>query len=285
MADQLLIAFMVNQAERLRCLLHRYRQVPWLEPSDDVTKWGVGQFTSGRVLLRNQPGRLDRDLCCDELLHADSESPLLIAHASMSETTPPNLEYNQPFRLRRWLFATEGAIDLEGRRRDLLDELPQFLRDARKGRLDQELLFLHFLAALYNHHLLDQQADPKALVPLLGELAQTVQTPLNILTTNGQVLLAYRSGRPLFYCLFEGMRHCERCGISDTVRRLAPLVTSHRRLKGICVTSRPFATPETWQEIPERGALVVGPAMSIRFITTAGNGEADSTSPIRMHVE
>jgi len=259
--DHLLFAFMVNDAERLRCLLHRYRQLAWLQASDKVTEWGVGQYMSGRAMLRTQPGPLDVDLFANDLLHSTSDTPLLLARASMSDTLP-SFEDTQPFRLGRWLFATEGAIDLAGRRDDLLEELPDFLRRARQGRADAELIFLGFMAELHRKQIRDQHADPEVLVSLLRDLVQRVDTPINIFTTNGHVLLAYRAGPPLFYCQFEGMKRCERCRIGDKEDRFAPLVQSHRRFKGLCVASRPFETPETWHEIPMRDALVETHAFS-----------------------
>jgi hypothetical protein len=39
-----LIGFIVNNPERMPCLLHRHREVPWLEPADDIEQLGVGRY-------------------------------------------------------------------------------------------------------------------------------------------------------------------------------------------------------------------------------------------------
>ena len=264
--DQLLLAFKINRAERLRCLLHRQRHVAWLRPADGVTQWSVGRYMAGRALLRNQPSRPGHDVHCHDLLRAHSDTSLMLACASTLQIPLSGLGEVEPFRYGRWLFATQGPISLVERRSDVFNALPPAIRRARKGRRDAELLFLHLVAELARNHLLERPATAMELVPILQRLTRFVDTPINILTTDGRVLWAYRTGPPLFYCTLGGMQQCERCRISDTERRFAALVESHRRTEAVCVSSRPLETPDSWHEIPEEAALVVDLSINTELV-------------------
>jgi len=92
------------------------------------------------------------------------------------------------------------------------------------------------------------------------------EAPVNLLATNGKVLLAYRSGDPVLYRLFEGIEECRRCRLGGEYGRFAPVVESHRRFKGICVTSRPFGTPEKWTEISSGNVLAVTSSLGVGLL-------------------
>lgn len=254
-----LVGFMVNDAARLPCLLHHQRREAWVRRTDDIHGWGVGQYMSGNAVLRIQPGAAQGDLCLGDLVR-DEGTTHLVAHVT-SVAPASSLEDIQPFRWRRWLFAHDGVLDLGNRRAEMLDALPPFLLRCRRGRLDGEILFLHLMARLHREHLLDHRAKPNDLARCLQGIVGTEQVPINILTTNGRVLLAYCSGSlPMLFRRFEGIESCELCGIGGTSAGFATVVESHRRFKGICVASRPFWTGR-WNEIPGQQILVVRPSL------------------------
>ena len=256
-----LIGFIANNAQRLKCLLYRYRQSTWLRPCDCTAGWGAGQYVSGRILLRTQPGKLDHDLAPTDLLSANADTKCMIASGSTGETTPAS--GFQPFRYRHWLFATGGNLDLNGERNEILKALPPYLRYSAERASDEKLLFLSFIARRYRSGLLNQPASSAELASLLLIVGQSLSPPVNILTTNGDVLLAYCGDVPLYYCLFENILDCEHCRISGAANVITSADQSHCSFKAICVASRPFDTPETWYEIAARDVFVAGSSMEI----------------------
>ena len=263
-----LIGFMVNDADRLACLLSRYRKEPWLRCADDIHGWGVGQYVADDTLLRIQPGSIHQDVSLSDLL-GDKGTRLLVAHASLSIPPEHSIKDIHPFRWHQWMFAHGGELDLGDRRTKMLDALPQFLRRSRTGRLDGEILSLDFIAELHRNQLLDRLVKPEAMALCLRKVVEAVETSVSILATNGHALLAYRSGSPFGYCLFEGIDDCEICRVGDTYTRFQPLLKSHQQFKGICVSSQPFGTSEPWHEIPERQVLIVRSSLDFELITGA----------------
>lgn len=261
-----LIGFIVNNAERMPCLLHHYRHVPWLEQKDEITRFGVGRYESGQAFLLSKPGQLKADLSPLDLLAQQPHTPLLIAHASSSASA--TLEGLQPFRLRTWLMVFQGDIELAAENRlGMIEELPAFLRRAHNGGCDGELVFLQLMAGLFHEGLLDAPATNDGLIHHFRQAALATDGPVNIMASNGRDLLAYSPRQPLFYCRFEGIESCELCSIGDAYSWVGPTHLSHRKVKGICVTSHRlgFAASD-WREIPRGQVLVVDAALEIHWV-------------------
>ncbi|MCP4605031.1 MAG: hypothetical protein GY847_31665 [Proteobacteria bacterium] len=254
-----LIGFMVNDAASLPCLLYRYRRELWVRRTDDVCGLGIGHYTEGSALLRTQSGLVKEDISFSDLIRKKG-TRLLVAHASLSTVPTLDLEGIQPFRWRNWLFAN-SMLDLGDHCAKILDALPGFLLRSRKGYQDGEILFLHFLALLHKKRLFDCRAKAQDLASHLHEAATVSRSSANILTSNGHVLLAYRSGSPLFYRRFIGIENCERCSGGGSSKHFGPAAKSHQLFKGICIASRPFGEHDQWNEIPDGHMLAIQPSL------------------------
>lgn len=263
--NRTLLGFLANEATRLPCLLHGHRQEVWLRQGEGIVGRGVGRYMDGDAVLRIQPGPVQGDLHLGDLSD-DEGTTHLVAHVSVSTDRALTVEEIQPFRVGRWLFACDGALDLGDRGKALLDSLPPFLQNNRKSQLDGELLFLHFIALLHRQHMIDRPTAPVFLALCLHDMMQTIEAPMRLLATNGQVMLAYRIGLPLGYHRIIGIDGCQLCGVGEETRRLEALVESHRRFRGICVADQPFASFGSWDEIPERQVLVVHPSLEVELV-------------------
>jgi hypothetical protein len=259
-----LIGFIVNNPERMPCLLHRHREVPWLEPADDIEQLGVGRYESGHAFLRSNPGQLKVALSPLDLLAIQPSTPLLIARASSSVSTA--IEGIQPFRFRTWLLALQGAVELSAEKRSgILEKLPSFLHRAHNGGCDGELVFLRFMAALSRDRLLDAPGTHEGLIDHFRQAALGADLPVNIIASNGRDLLVFSPSQPLLYCQFEGIESCEPCRIGGAFSWIGPAHQSHRHFKGVCVADRrlPFVE-SSWREIPEGQVLVVDASLKVR---------------------
>lgn len=259
-----LIGFIVNDAARLPCLLYRYHDDAWLHRADEIHGWGAGYYMGENALLRVQPGSVCEDVSLYDLA-GDEGTKVLVAHTSLSVPIR-DIKDIQPFRWRQWLFAHTGALDLGDRREEMLSALPRYLQRSRKGKMDGEILFLHFIDELCRGQLIDHRARPEDIAICLRKVVEVAGVSINILVTDGHVLLAYRSAGPFVYSLFEGIMKCELCKVDDAHMGFTPTLKSHQQFKGICVTSRPFGTSEKWEEIPERQVLVVRPSLDFEII-------------------
>ena len=262
-----LIGFKVNDPERLACLLHRYRRETWIRRADGIHGWGVGQHIAEDTLLRILPGSLPQDVSLNDLM-GERGTRTLLSHASLSVPSDQKIADIQPFRSNQWLFTHGGTLDLgDGRREEMLSALPQSLLSSRKGSMDGEILFLHFMAALQRHRLVDEFfVKPEELALCMLNVIKAAGSSISILATNGQVLLSYSAASPLVYCLFEGLEDCQLCTGSDTYKYSPQLLRSHRQFKGICVTSHPFGTSETWHELPEGKMLIANSTLEFEII-------------------
>ena len=259
-----LIGFIVNNAERMPCLLHQHRKVPWLEQKDGIKRFGVGRYESGQAFLLSKPGLLKADLSPLDLLAKQPHTPLLIARASSSASA--SLEGLQPFRFRNWLMVVQGDIALAAEDRSgMLEDLPGFLRRAHNGGCDGELVFLHLMAALSHDCLLDASGTDEGLIHHFRQAALATDVLVNIVASNGRDLLASGPRHPLFYCRFTGIESCEPCRIGVDYSWVSPAHQSHRKVKGICVASRRLDFAESdWREIPSGQVLVIDDALEVQ---------------------
>jgi hypothetical protein len=261
--SQHLIGFIASSAERMPCLLLQCRQVPWLEPIDEIKRFGVGRYESGHAFLRSKPGQLKAALSPLDLLAEQPGTPVLIAQATSSAAA--TLEGIQPFRFGTWLLALQGAIELTAERRSgMLRALPSFLHRAHNGGCDGELVFLQLMAALSHDCLLDAPGTHEGLVHRFRQATLATDGPVNIIASNGRDLLAYGSRQPLLYCRFEGIESCEPCRVGSAYSSIGFASQSHQQFKGVCVAGRRLGFAQSdWREIPAGQVLVVRPSLEV----------------------
>ncbi len=270
-----LVAILQNDPNLMRCQVARLREhVALAEPGRPPDAYGYGYYSDSDVLLGKRPSGAPAALGFSELV-GRVETEVVLAHARHATVGNLKDENTHPFRFRRWLFAHTGTVEaFERVRPRLLEALPDFLRRNIQGETDSEHAFMWFLKLLRDDGRLDN-LDLEASVA--GQaLARTVRqidtwcreagaqraSTLDMVATNGRVLVAARRGRPLHYALFEGIVPCPLDGIDASTPGSDPRVRPHRRVKAVCVATL-LRRPEGFVEIPESSVLAVGRSLQV----------------------
>ncbi|WP_223634485.1 class II glutamine amidotransferase [Corallococcus sp. EGB] len=268
-----ILAALSSDPNLLRCELHRLTGKVVLRSEARANALGVGTYAQEEVLLRRLAP--DRDLTLDDLA-PPHESEAVLFHAGR---LPPGLspeENTQPFRARHWLFAHQGPLpDFEPLRALLLQRVPEHLQRQVRGSTDSELLFALFLTNLRK---LGRTDDPRLEPGVAGrvlrdtvreveaalvQVGQVRTPPLNMVATNGAVLLATRRGEaPLYYTRLEGTGECSHCGVDTTTPETHPEVGAHRRRRTVVVASHVTRT-NGWVELPQGTTLTVGADLQV----------------------
>ncbi len=278
-----LFGFMCNEPERLACALKPVRESLVADGVPDG--WGLAFFQGGEVLLQRHPksptgGRIDfyaqtRELRSDYLVGVVGEA-----------AAANKLENTQPFRFRSWVFAQSGAIASFAQiQAGMLENIPDFLRRNIRGQTDVEHVFHMFLAFLHDSGKLD---DPNIRTADVGSaLGGTVamldklvagaggETPaLNLITTNGRILMAVRRGRPMWRRSAAGIVDCQVCREASPAwrpdARAERRRVTHEHLRSVLIVSEPGKLgPDGWEEVAD-GTIV-----------SVSRDLATSTTPIR----
>ncbi|MDC0715187.1 class II glutamine amidotransferase [Stigmatella sp. ncwal1] len=270
------LAVLTSDPNLLRCELHRLEGQVLLPGESRGNAAGVGSYADGEVLMR----RFSSDeALTPESLAPPHESAVLLCHVGKLPLGGSPEENTQPFRARSWLFAHQGALEgFERLRASLLEALPEFLRRQVRGATDSEVVFAHFLKRLRET---GRTEDPRLEAELAGALlagaAQELDRAaakagavhpslLNLVATNGHVLLATRWGEaPLYYTRLEGTEHCEVCGLGPSTPETQPGVGAHRRRRAVVVASQVKRTAG-WVELPQGTTLAVSGDLQVRHL-------------------
>ena len=271
-----ILAAVSSDPNLLRCELHRLTHHVVLRPEPRANALGVGSYAQEEVLLRRLAP--DTDVTLDDL-GPPHESEAVLFHAGR---LPPGLspeENTQPFRARHWLFAHQGPVpDFGPLRAPLLERVPEHLQRQVRGATDSELFFALFLTRLRNLGRTDDpRLEPEVAGRLLHETVREVEAalvdagrvrtpPLNLVATNGMVLVATRCGEaPLYYTRLEGSAECERCGVDARTPEAHPEVGAHRRRRTVVVASHVTRT-QGWVELSPGTTLAVGADLQVQHL-------------------
>ncbi|MBM7115166.1 class II glutamine amidotransferase [Archangium primigenium] len=262
------LAVLTSDPNLMRCELHRLEgQVSLRTEEGRCNAMGIGAYAQEDVLLERFPRDADPRL---ELLAPRHETEALLVHGRRLPVGQSLEENTQPFRARRWLFAHAGSLEaFADLRPELLAALPDFLRRQIRGETDSEVVFAHFLKRLWETGQVD---DPRVSARVAGQvLADTAQalaqasvragaartSSLNLLATNGRVLVATRLGAaPLYSTRLEGTDTCEVCGLTPQTPDIQPGVKAHRRRHTVVVATHPQRTAG-WVELADGATLGV----------------------------
>jgi predicted glutamine amidotransferase len=271
-----ILAALSSDPNLLGCELRRLTHQVILRPDSRAHALGVGSYAQEEVLLRRLPPNLDVTL---DDLGPPHESEAVLFHAGRLPMGMSPEENTQPFRARHWLFAHQEPLpDFEPLRAPLLERVPDHLQRQVLGATGSELLFALFLSRLRD---LGRTDDPRLAPEVAGrvlrdtvhevealarEAGQVRAPPLNLVATNGTVLVATRRGdAPLYYTRLEGSPECERCGVSDRTPETRPEVAAHRRRRTVVVASHVSAT-QGWVELDQGTTLTVGADLQVQHL-------------------
>lgn len=279
-----LVAILQNDANLMRCQLARLAtHVSLLSPDRPPDAYGFGYFTTGDVLLGKRPTGAPAPLTVAQLVGAvDTEA--LVAHARYATIGNHKDENTQPYRFRRWLFAHDGTIEGFAQVRPrLLESLPEFLRRNVAGDTDTEHAFMVFLQNLRADGRLDDlDLEAEAAGAALSRTVRQIdgwcreagaQRPsaLNLVATNGRVLVATRRGRPLSYALLEGVLPCEVHGLQAGSHDADGKLRNHRMVKAVCFASR-VLVPSAFLEVPDGSVAAVSRDLRVTLSPLLAHG-------------
>lgn len=219
--------------------------------------WGIGWWDAGAPRVRKGllPAHSDENFV--EAARG-ARSAVVIAHvrdASIGPVTPAN---THPFAYGRWLFAHNGTVARYKRSRRVRDailaEVDPDLRPLVEGDTDSERLFLLFLGRLRARAPLDGASASQVRLALAetSEVVAGIADPgaekpssMNLLVSDGRVLVACRRGRTLHVAADAGPRHA------------------------FVVASEPLAKA-AWREVPEGGFVATEDGVRVQSGTLVG---------------
>lgn len=260
-----LFAVVINDPQRLACAVYPTRET--LIARSAPEGWGLASYQGGEVLLQRHPKPLAQPLDFFQRLR-DLRTDYVVGHVS-DPGTKAKLENTQPFRFRAWVYAQSGGNSaLAGARAAILEHVPDFLRRNIRAQSGAEHLFHVVLAFLHDAGKLD---DPNLKLQdaagalrgalllaqrLMGEKRE--DTAMNVVLTNGRILLAARNGKPLWVRQVSGIADCRLCGetLPDEMKRDRRR-TNHEHVRAVIIASEPEKLPtEGWEEAAD--ATIVG---------------------------
>lgn len=197
----------------------------------------------------------------------------VVAHVRLATVGTPSLRNSHPFRWNHWVFAHNGTVvGIDRLRPQMLQEIGPDHSRLILGTTDSELLFHWLLADLVRRKLIDQrgthdlfqmqQVVRERLCELDDRCQQACpekQARLNVILTNGSVMLASRLRNSLYLVDRVGIHDCEICGI--------PHVTHNPdvRYQAVIVASEPLSH-EKWQEVPDGTVLSITENMTVHML-------------------
>ena len=264
-----LFGYMANEPDRIRCALWPVRAALATDVGENPDGWGIGFYQGGEVLLQKRPkappGLVDfyahlRDLRTDVVVgHVRSAT---IGKSQKTENT-------HPYRFRSWLFAHSGTLARFPEIRDeLLESVPDFLRRNIRGQTDSEHIFHLFLAFLHDAGKLEDpnittdaaRSALKATAAFLDRLVTAAgggASELNLVATNGRIMLAVCRGRSMGIWNIGGIADCPVCRGTGEGRGETRRVT-HEHLRGVLLLSDGDATQGPgWEPVPDNSVVTI----------------------------
>ncbi len=229
--------------------------------------WGIAFYDDGLP----QVERRDTAAFADGRFSLTAErvyARTVVAHVRLATVGRAALVNTHPFTSGRWTFAHNGTIHAFARvERRMVEETDADLLAARRGGTDSELAFLWILSRLRRHAtggaegattsraLASEVADAVFQLEAWSVAAEAPEpSKLNVLLTDGRVLVASRWRNSLYWVERRGVRDCEICGIPHVDTGAAA------DYRAVVVASEPI-TRESWSEVPEGSVLAVDPAL------------------------
>jgi glutamine amidotransferase len=164
-----------------------------------------------------------------------------------------SLKNTHPFVRGQWLFAHNGTVEgFAENPGPLLQLIPEHLGGEIEGETDSEHLFYALLGRLEGIGQPTEDELTSALTDLILEVVRRYPgssqepTRLNVVLTNGEVLLASRWGHSLYSSRVGGTGGDRFIDVAD----------GSGTVNGFAISSEPV-TPDGWEEVPDR-TLIVG---------------------------
>lgn len=265
-----LYSLSANEPTKVECTLV-YAQNALLRQSradlrgkDHSDGWGIACYRGGVPQVERRATAAHGDIHFSTTAER-VYSTKVVAHVRRATVGQPSLENTHPFTHGPWTFAHNGTLrGMDRLEEQLLRETPEKLRLLRAGSTDSELIFYWLLGRMQARGQSSGEAcaELEGLADAVGDgvaaLARRADavdgerpSRLNLMLTDGRVLVASRWNNSLFFVRRRGVRDCEICGIPHVVHDEAV------DYRAVVLASEPISS-EVWEEVPEGTIVVVG---------------------------
>ena len=268
-----LYGFRANEPTKVECSLVLAQNALLMQSRADrrgkshPDGWGICSYLDGRPVLERRAVAAFEDAhfsVTAERTYAET----VLAHVRMATVGAIRAENTHPFVHGPWSFAHNGTVTaFAALEESMAAETGPRLQTHRIGTTDSEQLFYWLLGRMERAGI-SAEAPCSAIVALkrivaasLTELASRsdragapVPARLNVLLTDGSVLLATCWNQTLWWVLRQGVHDCEICGIPHIQH------DPSTRYRAVVVASEPISH-EDWRAVPEYSLLAVDAAI------------------------
>ncbi len=265
-----LIGYVCNDDSLMPVALRLIQESVELPPTAKSGGFGLGWLKEGRSLLRTTPKPAPSSPALLDLM-ADIRARALIACVRDRREVVDTLD-QQPFRLRRWVFAHGGEdAGLPATHQQLLADVPRFVSSNVKGTTSSEVFGHVFLNELHRRNLLDAEADAAGqCAAALAAAIRTIQVGAAVadfaaISISARLLIAGALGHALHFREVRGLSQTKELPLFAGHK---PRPTSHPTFKALFVTDAPVRGPE-WQEVPDGHVLWLERDWTARFLPIA----------------
>lgn len=262
-----LYGFMANEETKVECtLVHSQNALLMQSESDYLGRahadgWGLAFYHDEFPELERRANPAYEDLhfsSTAERVYAEA----VVAHVRLATVGTPSELNCHPFVFGKWAFAHNGTVSAFTQlKQELEDETDPVLQSSRVGETDSEQLFFWLLsrmriAGLDLSRCSSADNVAEVVASSLRELASrcrkagAIEAKLNILLTNGQMMIATRWNNDLFTVLREGIHDCEICGIPHVHHD-----DSHE-YRAVVIASEKLSE-EPWAEVPNYSVVAI----------------------------
>jgi len=262
--------FRANEQTKVECtLVHAQNALLSQSRSDLRGKthtdgWGIAVYNQEQPEVERRATAAFEDVCFNTFA-ARLYAKTVVAHVRKSTIGGPSLANTHPFVYECWSMCHNGTVSgFHQLQESLIHETAPHFRSHRLGTTDSEQLFYWLLSRMQESDIsADQpcQSENKLTSVVAEALREIVKRchaisdhppRLNLILTDGNVLIATRWRHSLYWSYYNGLEKCEHCGVPHVEHR--PGIN----YRAIVVASEPISRHE-WYEFPDYSILTVGP--------------------------
>jgi glutamine amidotransferase len=210
--------------------------------------WGVADYRNGLPLIEKQTwaafhGEHFKKTAARVYAHT------VVAHVRRATVGGTGIENTHPFSHGKWIFAHNGTVPNFLKVRDrILPDIDPLLRNDINGTTDSEHLFFYLLSL----HLRHPKSSLRELVATglnrvrewSAQVDPQASIGLNVVLTNGKLLVGSRLGRSLWHLRRERVYTCDICGRSHVHHEVG---TDYRAIE---IASEPISD-DSWEPFPD----------------------------------
>ncbi len=258
-----LYALHANEPTRVECGLVKAQNALMEQSKGDFEGlvhghgWGVADYRDGLPLVEKQTWAAFHGEHFSRKA-ARVYARTVVAHVRRATVGPTSFENTHPFHYGRWIFAHNGTVPhFDKVRFKMLDHIDPLHRAEISGDTDSEHVFRYLLSLFLRHPergLLNVVSEGlRQIMAWSAEIDNTRQVGLNIILTDGDLMIGSRLNRSLFSLRRD---HVFTCPICEKPHVHHQPQTAYRAVE---IASEQITTDEDWVEVPNGVAFQVTP--------------------------